>query len=293
MVGSFLKNVMPNAKYISSANCNLTNQEEVESFVKYTKPDIIIHLAAKVGGIMDNIKYPAEYFDENILMNTFILRAAKNVGVKQFIGVLSTCIYPDKVDLYPMSEDTIHVGPPAQTNFSYGYAKRCMAVQIDAYNKQYGTNYNYLIPSNLYGEYDVFNDTSSHFVTALIKKIHNAKILGENKITLMGTGEPLRQFMYAKDFAYIIKKCVENNIIDNVNVACNENLSIRQIAEIALKSCDAEHLILDFDSDKPDGQYRKDVSNVKMMSLFPDFKFTSLEDGIRQTYKKAIELNKI
>ena len=292
MVGSFLKDIMPNAVYLSSSDCDLTNQESVQKYFNHIKPDVVIHLAAKVGGITDNIACPADYFDENILMNTFVLKASKQAGVKQFIGILSTCIYPDKVDSYPMTEDKIHVGPPTYTNFSYGYAKRCMAVQIEAYNKQYGLSYNYLIPTNLYGEHDKFNDGSSHFVTALIKKIHEAKKYGYNKITLMGTGLPMRQFMYAKDFAKYIKECVEKNITDNLNISCDESISIKQIADIALKSCDAEHLLIEFDSDKPDGQYRKDVSNKKMMTIIPEFKITSLEDGIRQTYKKALELNK-
>ena len=293
MVGSFLKDIMPEAIYLSSKDCDLTNQESVQKYFNYIKPDIVVHLAAKVGGIIDNIAYPAEYFDENILMNTFVLRASRQVGVKQFIGILSTCVYPDKVDKYPMTEDKIHIGPPTYTNFSYGYAKRCMAVQIEAYNRQYGTNYSCLIPTNLYGEYDKFNDNSSHFVTALINKIHKAKTLGSDKITLMGTGTPIRQFMYAKDFAKYIKECIEKNVTDNLNVACNETFSIKQIAEIALRSCDAEHLLIEFDSTKPDGQHRKDVSNEKMMSLMPDFKITSLEDGIKRTYKKALELDKL
>lgn len=294
MVGSFLKDIMPDATYISSKNCNLTNQEGVEKMFNHIKPDTVVHLAARVGGITDNINHPAEYFDENILMNTFVLKAAKSVGVKQFIGVLSTCIYPDILpeEQYPLKEECLHLGPPTPTNFSYGYAKRCLAVQIDAYNKEYGTNYNYLIPSNLFGEYDKFDDGSSHYVAALIKKIYNAKKNGEKSIKLMGTGAPIRQFCYSLDFARVIDYCIYNNVCENFNVAGSEAYTIKEIAEIALRACDAQDLILEFDSSKPDGQYRKDVSNKKMLSVMPEFEFTSLEDGIKQTYKKAIELNK-
>ena len=285
MVGKSLKQLIPQASYISSKDCDLTNPVEVELLVKIHKPEVIIHLAAKVGGIIDNINKPAEYFDDNILMNTLLLKSAHKYGVDRFIGILSTCIYPDKVDTYPMSEEMLHLGPPTPTNFSYGYAKRSLAVQIDAYNKQYGTKYQYLTPCNLYGEHDKYGD-NSHFVAALIKKIHNAKMAGDNKITLFGTGTPLRQFMYSNDLAIIIKKCLDDNIYENFNVATEQNVSIDEIARIALKACDAEHIDIEYDSTKPDGQYRKDVSINKLKTLIPDFSAISLYDGIKNTYSK-------
>lgn len=285
MVGKSLKELIPQAVYISSKDCDLTNPIEVELLIKTHKPEVIIHLAAKVGGIIDNINKPAEYFDDNILMNTLLLKSAYKYGVERFIGILSTCIYPDKVETYPMSEEMLHLGPPTPTNFSYGYAKRSLAVQIDAYNKQYGTKYQYLTPCNLYGEHDKYGD-NSHFVAALIKKIHNAKMAGEDKITLFGTGTPLRQFMHSNDLAIIIKKCLDNNIYENFNVATEQNVSIDEIARIALKACDAEHMGIEYDSTKPDGQYRKDVSINKLKTVMPDFSAISLYDGIKDTYSK-------
>ena len=285
MVGKSLKELIPQAVYISSKDCDLTNPIEVELLIKTHKPEVIIHLAAKVGGIIDNINKPAEYFDDNILMNTLLLKSAHKYGVERFIGILSTCIYPDSVIRYPMSESMLHLGPPTPTNFSYGYAKRSLAVQIDAYNKQYGTKYQYLIPCNLYGEHDKYGD-NSHFVAALIKKIHNAKISGDNKMTLFGTGTPLRQFMHSNDLAMIIKKCLDDNIYDNFNVATEENVSIDEIARVALKACDAEHIDIEYDSTKPDGQYRKDVSIDRLKNLIPDFSAISLYDGIKETYSK-------
>ena len=285
MVGKSLQELIPQASYISSKDCDLTNPIEVELLVKLHKPDAIIHLAAKVGGIIDNINKPAEYFDDNILMNTLLLKSAYKYGVERFIGILSTCIYPDSVVRYPMIESMLHSGPPTPTNFSYGYAKRSLAVQIDAYNKQYGTKYQYLIPCNLYGEYDKFGE-NSHFVAALIKKIHNAKVSGYDKITLFGTGKPLRQFMYSNDLATIIKKCIDEDIYDNFNVATKENVSIDEIARIALKACDAEHINIEYDATKPDGQYRKDVSVDILNNIISDFTPISLYDGIKQTYDK-------
>ena len=292
MVGQSLKKIMPNAIYLNSKDFDLTKQSQVKLMFETLKPDAVIHLAAKVGGMMDNIKKPAEYFFDNILMNTLIIDEAYKSGIKRVISILSTCIYPDICEKYPMIESDLHKGPPTITNYEYGYAKRCLAVQTESYNKQYGTNYQYLIPCNLYGEFDKFGD-NSHFIAALIKKIYIAKKNNDDKIVLFGTGKPLRQFMYSDDLANVIKYCIDNNIYDNMNVASEENLSIEEMAKIALKVCQAEDLTIQFDDTYPDGQYRKDVSNKKLLSIIPDFKFTKIEDGIKKTYLKAKEFKKI
>ena len=290
MVGKSLKKYLPNATYVSSQNYALTSEMQVSWMFNDIQPDVVIHLAARVGGIIDNITYPADYFDENITMNTLVLKYAQQHNVKRFIGILSTCIYPDVVESYPITEDMLHLGPPAKTNFSYGYAKRALAVQIDVYNQQYGTQYQYLTPCNLYGEYDKYGD-NSHFIAALIKKIHNAKVNNENKITLFGDGSPLRQFMHSDDLAYIIKYCLDNNIYNNMNVAIDENLSIAEMAQIALKACDAEHIKIEYDITKPNGQYRKDVSIGLLKSKIPSFSPINLYDGIKKTYNYLIENN--
>lgn len=286
MVGRSLKDIIPGATYLSSKDCDLTNPIEVDLLISTHKPDVIIHLAAKVGGIIDNINKPAEYFDDNVIMNTILLKTAHKYSVKRFIGILSTCIYPDKIDEYPMTEEMLHMGPPTPTNFSYGYAKRCLAVQINAYNKQYGTKYQYLTPCNLYGEYDKWGE-NSHFVAALIKKIIIADRNGEEVVNLFGTGKPLRQFMHSKDLAKVIKYCLDNDIYDSFNVATTENLSIEAIANEALKAIKPKHVKgFTFDPNKPDGQYRKDVSNQKLLSIIPNFKFTPLLNGIKETHEK-------
>jgi GDP-L-fucose synthase len=285
LVGKALKKYLPNAVYLSSKDFDLTHEDEVKSMYLKHKPDIVIHLAAKVGGIIDNITKPAEYFTENILMNTLLLEYAHKNNTKRFIGILSTCIYPDVMKEYPMKEKDLHLGPPTQTNFSYGYAKRSLAVQIDAYNKQYGTNYQYLIPCNLYGLDDKDNESNSHFITALIKKIYDANINGDDYITLFGDGTPLRQFMYADDFAKVIFQVIENNIFNNFNVATPENLSIKEMAEIALDACDSKHLNIIWDTSKPNGQFRKDVSIDILKNNISNFTPTSLYEGIKNIYK--------
>jgi len=292
MVGMSLKKIIPEAVYISSQDYNLTSEIEVEKMMNEIKPDCIIHLAAKVGGIFDNMQKPAEYYTENVLMNTILVDKAYKHGVKRLIAMLSTCIYPDKNETYPLVEGDLHKGPPAETNFSYGYAKRSLAVQIDSYNKQYGTKYQYLTPCNLYGEFDKYG-SNSHFIAALIKKIHVSVKNGDDKIVLFGDGTPLRQFMYSDDLAFVIKECLDKNIYENMNVATEEIYNIKQMALIALEACQAENLTIHFDTNSPNGQFRKDVSVSKLKKIIPHFNPINLSDGIKKTYKYLLDNNKL
>ena len=282
MVGKHLQEIIPDAIYISSKQGDLRDTKYTTWLFSCYEPDVVVHLAAKVGGIQDNIKYPADYFDDNILINTNVLKSCYKYNTKQFIGVISTCAYPDVVSSYPMTERDLFSGPPAKTNFSYGFAKRSLAVQIEAYNKQYGTNYSYLIPSNLYSEYDNFsNESKMHFITALLHKIKNSN----STIELLGDGTPLRQFMYAGDFARVIKEVIDKNITESFNVACPENYSIDKMARICLEELGLDYKI-EYINPTLNGQYRKDVSSKKMMSFLPDFEFTPFNKGIRKTYDK-------
>lgn len=281
LIGQHLKDVMPNAIYLSSKEYDLTKPNEVDEMVSFYRPEKLVHLAARVGGILDNINYPVDYFEENILINTNILKKCHKYNVKNLIAVLSTCIYPDKVDKYPMQENELFNGPPTPTNFSYAFSKRSMAVHIDAYRKQYGKKWSYLIPCNLYGEYDKFEEHHSHFVSALIKKIYYAN----KSLELWGTGKPLRQFMYAGDLARIIKYVLENDITRNCNVAPSYVHSIDEIVKIGIKACEKEHLNIVYNNDKKlDGQFRKDVDSSKLLSEIGDFKFTTLHEGIKKVY---------
>ena len=292
LVGKALKKYLPNAVYLSSKDFDLTNENQVKSMYEWYKPEVVIHLAAKVGGILDNISKPAEYFTDNVLMNTLLIEYAHKSNIKRFIGILSTCIYPDTVENYPMKETDLHLGPPTVTNFSYGYAKRSMAVQIDAYNQQYKTKYQYLTPCNLYGLDDKDNESNSHFITALVKKIHDANLKGEDSITLFGDGTPLRQFMYADDFAQVISQVIESEIYENFNVATSENLSIKKMAEIALDACNSNHLKIIWDDSKPNGQFRKDVSIELLQQNIPNFNPISLHQGIKLTYQHLVNKGK-
>ena len=289
MVGRYLQNILPEATYIGSKDCDLTDINRVERLWGEIKPDVVVHLGAKVGGILENLESPADFYNINTLINTNVLMASKKYNVKRFTGILSTCMYPDVVETYPMTETDIHLGAPSYANFSYGFTKRSLSVGIDAYNKQYKTKYNYLIPCNLYGEYDHFDDPNKcHFITALIRKIIDAEVNGNNNIILFGTGSPLRQFMHASDLARTIKIVIENDITDSFNVATPEENTIEDMANITLNALN-KNIGVVFDTSKPDGQIRKTVSCDKMLSLIGDFEFTKLKDGVINVYNEAIK----
>ena len=280
LVGRHLNDILPKALYVSSKDYDLIDRYQTDVMLDFYKPNVVINLAAKVGGILDNMNNPVQYLEENTLINTNLLRSCYNHDVDKVISMGSTCMYPDVLDEYPIKEDSIFDGSPPTENFAYAMSKRVMATQIDSYVKEYNKNWSYLIPCNLYGEYDKYEEHHSHFVSALIKKIYEA----ENDVEIWGTGKPLRQFMYAGDLARVIKYIIENNIKGNFNVAPNYVHSIEEITKIGLKACSKEDLKINYNNTKPDGQYRKDVDSSKLMSVLKDFEFTSLEEGIRRVY---------
>ena len=280
LVGQHLKDIMPDATYIGSKDCDLTDVTQVDALMDFFRPKIVVHLAARVGGIVDNINHPVEYLEENIMMNNNVLKKCHEYKVDKLISILSTCIYPDVVDTYPLKEEDLFNGPPPPDNFSYAMSKRCMATHIDSYVKQYEKQWCYLIPCNLYGEHDKYEEHHSHFVSALIKKIYEAT----DTVEIWGTGKPLRQFMHAEDLARIIKYMIDNDIVENFNVAPNYVYSIEEMTKIGMESCGKGDLEIVYDSTKPDGQYRKDVDSSKLISVMEGFEFITLEEGIKRVY---------
>jgi len=286
LVGKHLQKFLPDGKYLSSLDADLTNYEETRDVLRYYHPKRIIHLAARVGGIEDNMNYPIEYLETNLSIDTNVLKASYEQGVQRLTACLSSCIFPDVADRYPMTEDDIFKGKAPITNFAYAMAKRTLLTRIESYNKQYGLSWNWIAPCNLYGEYDKFEDHHSHFIPALLKKIYYAK----DKIVLFGTGTPYRQFMYADDLARVFKFVVDNDIIKSFNLAPTFNFTIKEMAKTALKACGREDLKIEWDANKPVGQFRKDISCEKFLELNRDFEFTSLKEGMKKTYEK---LNKV
>lgn len=283
LVGKYLQHYLKDGIYLGSRDYDLTKEDQVIAMYEKYRPDIVIHLAAKVGGIADNIQYPFEYYEDNLLMNTFVIKHARTYNIKKFVGVLSSCIFPDVVDHYPMTEEDMHKDLPNANNFGYGYAKRVMGCHIDIAKKQ-GLNYSYITPSNLYGEYEHGEVSRKHFVGALLEKIYTAKINGDDYITLFGDGTPLRQFTFAKDIAEIINLLIQYDIKENLNLTTADNLTIDQMARMALEATDSQHLKIQYDTTKPNGQYRKDIDTTKFKNIFANYKFTSYIKGIKQTY---------
>jgi len=255
-------------------------------FEKY-KPQKVIHLAARVGGIKDNMDHPADFFYQNIMMNTLVVHYAYKYKVKRLIGVLSNCAYPDVAKHYPLKEEQLHDGLPQATNFAYAYSKRALDVQITSYNQQYSCNFFSVMPCNIYGPHDNFDENQSHFVPALIRKIHEIKEKNEKTLNLLGSGKPLRQYLFSEDCAKILLKLLEEyKDNDPVNIAPkSENLPIAEIAEIALDALDLNDVHIKFDNSFPDGQFRKDLDIEKLLGIIGDFKFTPLSEGIKKTFE--------
>ena len=202
---------------------------------------------------------------------------------------MSTCAFPDVVAEYPFTEKDIFNGPPAKTNFSYGYTKRALHVQTLSYRNQYGLNYSTFCPSNIYGPEDHFDTDKSHFVPALISKITNAENGGE--IELWGTGNPKRQQLYVDDLANIIPTLLEkHNSGIPLIIAPSENFSIREMAEIANNKIE-KNIKISYNGNL-DGQYRKDGSNKSFLELVGDYKFTSFEAGVEKTIQWYLENKK-
>jgi len=287
-VGKSLQKVKPDWIYVSSDDIFLLNQQRTFDYLERLKPDAIVHLAARVGGIKANNEQPERFFFENATMNLNVLSSAVELGIPRILSAISVCAFPDVVDYYPFEESNLHDGAPTETNLAYGYSKRLLVVHSNACRKQYGLNYSTFAPSNLYGPDDNFDLDSSHFVPAMIKKIYEAK--DGDTVEFWGTGNPLRQQLYIEDLAKIIPILLEkHNTEIPLIVSPYENLSIKEMIDIFLEvtNCDVK---IEFNN-KLDGQFRKDGSNKKLTKLIGDFEFTSFKDGVKKTYNWYVKEN--
>lgn len=295
LVGGCLRSVVNfdkkhNWTFSNSKSCNLFDVSQICKQVARSNPDIVIHLAGKVGGIKANKEHQIEFLNSNAMMALNLVNSCYYINPEiKIITTLSTCIYPEKLTdcLYPLPEEVIECGSPQPTNEGYAVGKRLLYSLIKLYNQEEGTKHVGLIPSNLYGPGDHFDSPDSHFLAAVISKIRKAKSSGDSSIKLLGDGKPYRQFTYVKDLVDGILRCVDNPDISGFfNLATPENKSIRELAEIALRQCDASGIKLEFDvEDGLSGQYRKDVSANKFDSVFGEMKYTTLEYGIKQTWE--------
>lgn len=282
LVGSNLKDICPTFKYLSSKECNLLNYVQTLKVFNDYQPDCVIHLAAKVGGLYFNQDNNIEMFEDNMLMNINVIKVCRVLEIKKFIGTLSTCIFPDKVT-YPITEDQLHNGVPHSSNEGYSFAKRMLDVQCRQMNKKEGYNYTCITPTNVYGKYDNFKPKQAHVIPDLIHKCYLAK-LNKTPFVIRGTGSALRQFIYSKDLAFILKSLIYTKEKYN-NIICtpppSSEVSIRYIAEQICKGFD--YYNLEYDTSFSDGQLRKTVDNKELMKIIPEMKFTPIIDGLIET----------
>ena len=267
MVGSAFKNIdtVHDLVLIGSSKRDLTDYQSAFNAISEDSPDAIIHLAARVGGVKGNSDYVADFYSDNIRINTNVLLASHALGVKKVLSLLSTCIYPDKAT-YPLTEEQIHNGPPHQSNFGYAYAKRMLDVQSRAYNQQYGSNFITAVPNNLFGEHDNFDLENGHVIPSIIRKVYEAKQSGSD-ITLWGDGTPLREFTYSKDLAKILLFLLEKyDRIEPINVGSTSEYSIKDIAITIADILDYQGNIV-WDTSKPKGQMRKPSDNSKLLNM--------------------------
>jgi GDP-L-fucose synthase len=244
--------------------------------------DIVIHLAAGVGGIGYNREHPAELFYDNLMMGTQLMESARLAGVKKFVAIGTICAYP-KFTTVPFKESELWNGYPEETNAPYGLAKKMMLVQAQAYRDQYGFNAIYLLPVNLYGPRDNFNPDSSHVIPALIKKFVEAKELGAQEVTVWGTGKATREFCHAKDAARgIVLATMKYDGREPVNIGSGNEISIFDLANLVKEAVGFNGNIV-WDAEKPDGQPRRclDVSLAK--DLFGFEASVNFKDGIKET----------
>jgi len=284
MIGAAFKNVVTshNLILVGSQDYDLTNENSTREMFQMHTPDAVIHLAARVGGVKGNSDYVADFYEDNIRINTNVLRTARFAGVKKLVALLSTCIYPDKA-VYPLTPNQIHNGPPHESNFGYAYAKRMLDVQIRAYRHQYGLEWITAVPGNAYGPNDNFDLEASHVVPAIIRKIWEAKKGGDIPV-FWGDGSPLREFTYSLDLAQILLFLLENyNASQPINIGDTVEYTIKDIVQKVALMLEYKGTIK-WDSSKPMGQYRKPSNNDPLLQLgWKKLNYTSVDEGLQKT----------
>lgn len=244
--------------------------------------DLVIHLAAKVGGIGFNQQKPGELFYDNLIMGAQLMEAARQAGVKKFVAIGTICAYP-KFTPVPFNENDLWNGYPEETNAPYGLAKKVLLVQAQAYRQQYGFNAIYLLPVNLYGPRDEFGEERSHVIPALIKKVADAKKESKDYIDVWGTGKATREFLYAEDAAEGIALAAEKyDKPEPVNLGSGMEISIKELVNLVCRLMDFKGEIR-WDSSKPDGQPRRSLDVSRAEKEFGFRAKTSFEDGLKKT----------
>jgi len=291
LVGSALCRLLAEKDYKNiitrnSAELDLRRQADVEFFFQKERPEYVFLAAAKVGGILANSTYKADFIYDNIMIATNAIYASYKTGVKKLLNLGSSCIYP-KLAPQPMKEEYLLTGPLESTNEPYAIAKIAAIKLCRYYNEQYGTNFMSVMPTNLYGPNDNFDLATSHVLPALIRKFHEARLAGAPAVTLWGSGEPYREFLYVDDLAsacvFLMKNHDAKDVGEFINIGTGRDLTIKELA-LLVKDIVGYQGEIEYDRSKPDGTPKKLLDVSRMRKLGWDTK-TSLDEGIRKTYE--------
>ncbi|MCT7948917.1 GDP-L-fucose synthase [Ancylothrix sp. C2] len=265
---------------VRSRECDLRLMENCAKVVQHQ--DIIIHLAAHVGGIGLNREKPAELFYDNLMMGVQLIHSAYQAGVEKFVCVGTICAYP-KFTPVPFKEEDLWNGYPEETNAPYGVAKKALLVQLQSYRQQYNFNGIYLLPVNLYGPEDNFNPSSSHVIPALIRKVHEAQQRGDKKLPVWGDGSPSREFLYVDDAARGIAMATQNyNESEPVNLGTGYEITIRNLIELICDLMGYEGELV-WETDKPNGQPRRCLDTERAKNAFGFTAEVEFKQGLKNT----------
>jgi GDP-L-fucose synthase len=261
---------------------DLTHEPDVERLYADLRPEIVVHLAAAVGGIGANRTQPGRFFYQNLHMGTMVMEHGRRAGLQKFVGIGTICSYP-KITAVPFKEDDLWGGYPEETNAPYGLAKKMLLVQGQAYRQQYGFNAIHLLPVNLYGPGDNFDPESSHVIPALIRKCADAVDRGASEITCWGDGSATREFLFVEDCAEAIVLATERYDGDHpVNIGAGFEITIRDLAALVAERCGFNGRIC-WDASKPNGQPRRSLDTTRAASLFGFTARTPFRDGLTRT----------
>ena len=287
-LGSFMVEKLLKERQVNPTNIRVPRSKDMdlrrwESCVEAVKDiDIAIHLAARVGGIGFNKKYPATLFYDNAIMGIQLMEAARREGVQKFVAIGTVCAYP-KYASVPFREEELWEGYPEETNAPYGIAKKILLVQAQAYREQYGFNAIYLLPVNLYGPRDNFDPENSHVIPALIKKMVDAKLDGRNEVIVWGTGKASREFLYVQDAAEGILLATEKyDKPDPINLGTGKEITIRELVDLIAELAGYKGKIV-WDSSKPDGQPRRRLRTSIARKEFGFEARTDFNEGLKKT----------
>ena len=265
-----------------SAQFDLRKTSAIRKLYTQARPDMVIHLAAVVGGIGANRENPGKFFYDNLMMGVELMEQARQMGIPKFVAIGTICAYP-KFCPVPFKEDTIWDGYPEETNAPYGLAKKMLLVQSQAYRQQYGYNSIYLLPVNLYGPGDNFSWESSHVIPALIRKCVDAKKRGDKQIVVWGTGRATREFLYVDDAARgIVLASEKYNSFEPVNLGAGFEITIKKLVELIVKLTKFKGEIV-WDKTKPDGQPRRCLDTTRARKEFGFKAQVSFEAGLKKT----------